>query len=62
MTITAVGLALTVPNWVSLLAMASLVAAIQLQTRVVEEPLPRSRARLRVRGLYRPHRPLPPQK
>lgn len=38
MAITAVGLALVVPNWVSLLALACLIAAIQLQVRVVEEP------------------------
>ncbi|MEU0715656.1 isoprenylcysteine carboxylmethyltransferase family protein [Streptomyces lavendulocolor] len=38
MAVTAVGLALMVPNWVALLALACLVAAIQLQVRVVEEP------------------------
>ncbi|GGZ72467.1 MULTISPECIES: methyltransferase family protein [Streptomyces] len=38
MAATAVGLALMVPNWVSLLALACLIAAIQLQVRVVEEP------------------------
>ncbi|MDX3134582.1 isoprenylcysteine carboxylmethyltransferase family protein [Streptomyces europaeiscabiei] len=38
MTVTAAGLALMVPNWVSLLALTCLVAAIQLQVRVVEEP------------------------
>lgn len=34
----AVGLALTVPNAVSVLALAVLVVAVQLQVRVVEEP------------------------
>jgi protein-S-isoprenylcysteine O-methyltransferase Ste14 len=38
MAITATGLALTVPNGVSLLVLAVLIAAIQLQVRVVEEP------------------------
>ncbi|MBQ0865868.1 methyltransferase family protein [Streptomyces smyrnaeus] len=38
MVIAATGLALTVPNWVSLLALAALVTAIQLQVRVIEEP------------------------
>ncbi|MCG3039776.1 isoprenylcysteine carboxylmethyltransferase family protein [Streptomyces sp. S1A] len=38
MTCTATGLALMVPNPVSLLALACLVAAVQLQVRVVEEP------------------------
>ncbi|WP_326586173.1 methyltransferase family protein [Streptomyces sp. NBC_01294] len=32
------GLSLIVPNWVSLVALAALVTAIQLQVRVVEEP------------------------
>ncbi|MDX2395247.1 MULTISPECIES: methyltransferase family protein [unclassified Streptomyces] len=35
---TAAGLALMVPNWIALLALAALVAAVQLQVRVVEEP------------------------
>ncbi|MET9921224.1 isoprenylcysteine carboxylmethyltransferase family protein [Streptomyces sp. NPDC006435] len=38
MALTATGLALTVPNGVSLLALAALVTAVQLQVRVVEEP------------------------
>ncbi|MFI6061831.1 methyltransferase family protein [Streptomyces sp. NPDC051286] len=38
MTVTAVGLALMVPNGVSLPALAARVTAIQLQVRVVEEP------------------------
>ncbi|GAA2474051.1 isoprenylcysteine carboxylmethyltransferase family protein [Streptomyces thermolineatus] len=38
MVLTAVGLALMVPNPVSLLALACLVVAVRLQVRVVEEP------------------------
>lgn len=35
---TALGLALLVPSWVSLLGLVGLVAALELQVRVVEEP------------------------
>lgn len=35
---TALGLTLLVPSWVSLLGLAGLVAALELQVRVVEEP------------------------
>ncbi|MFV5997327.1 methyltransferase family protein [Streptomyces sp. NPDC056231] len=38
MTVTAAGLALMVPNAVAVLALTALVAAIQLQVRIVEEP------------------------
>ncbi|WP_327304109.1 isoprenylcysteine carboxylmethyltransferase family protein [Streptomyces sp. NBC_01298] len=38
MAVTAVGLALMIPNWLTLVALACLIAAIQLQVRVVEEP------------------------
>ncbi|WP_345041918.1 isoprenylcysteine carboxylmethyltransferase family protein [Streptomyces sannanensis] len=38
MTVTAAGLALMVPNWIAVLALVALVAAVQLQVRVVEEP------------------------
>ncbi|WP_224284379.1 isoprenylcysteine carboxylmethyltransferase family protein [Streptomyces sp. LS1784] len=38
MSVTAAGLALMVPNAVAVLTVAALVAAIQLQVRVVEEP------------------------
>ncbi|MFD7629921.1 methyltransferase family protein [Streptomyces sp. NPDC059851] len=38
MTLTATGLAAMVPNLVAVLALATLVAAVQLQVRVVEEP------------------------
>ncbi|MGK5448975.1 methyltransferase family protein [Streptomyces radiopugnans] len=38
MTVTGTGLALMVPNPVSLIAVAALIAAVQLQVRVVEEP------------------------
>lgn len=42
MVVTAFGLALMVPNVVALLALVSLVAAVQAQVRVVEEPFLRS--------------------
>jgi len=35
---TAAGLALIVPNWVALLAFATLLVAVELQVRIVEEP------------------------
>ncbi|MER6997878.1 isoprenylcysteine carboxylmethyltransferase family protein [Streptomyces sp. NPDC000410] len=38
MTVTATGLALMVPNAVAVLALAALVAAVQMQVRIVEEP------------------------
>ncbi|MFB7172278.1 methyltransferase family protein [Streptomyces sp. NPDC056254] len=38
MTVTAAGLALMVPNAVAVLALVGLVAAVQLQVRIVEEP------------------------
>lgn len=38
MIVTGAGLALMVPNLVAVLALAALVAAVQLQVRVVEEP------------------------
>jgi protein-S-isoprenylcysteine O-methyltransferase Ste14 len=38
MTVMVAGLTAMVPNWVQLLAVGCLVAAIQLQVRVVEEP------------------------
>ncbi|MCT7350596.1 methyltransferase [Streptomyces coelicoflavus] len=53
MAITALGLALMVPNWVSLLALACLITAIQLQVRVVEEPY--------LKAMHGPaYRPTPP--
>lgn len=38
MVATQVGFALAVPNWLSLLATAALVAAVELQVRLIEEP------------------------
>ncbi|MFE9466821.1 methyltransferase family protein [Streptomyces virginiae] len=38
MVFTAVGLALMVPNWIAVLGLIALTAAVQLQVRVVEEP------------------------
>ncbi len=43
MVATAIGLALMVPNWVSLVGVVMLIVAVELQVRVVEEPYLRSR-------------------